>query len=97
MWGIQGVSFAFPFKSCETSTFNMLLVCRCTFSTSDNIKDHIWIGAIDGMSSLILPTFSTKQHYSSSTIKHKKPRHEKKNIKTNIQRTFQTLKNKKKW
>jgi hypothetical protein len=53
----------------------MLLVCGCTFSTSDNIEDHIWIGKIDRVSSLILPTVSTKQHYFSSTIKHKKPKH----------------------
>jgi hypothetical protein len=49
MWGIQVLTFASPFINCETSTSSMLLDCRCTLSTSDNIEDHIWIGLIDGM------------------------------------------------
>jgi hypothetical protein len=49
MWGIQVLTFASPFINCETSTSSMLLDCRCTLSTSNNIEDHIWIGLIDGM------------------------------------------------
>jgi hypothetical protein len=46
------------------------------------------------MSSLISSTFSTKQYCSSSTIKHKKPKHKKKTLRQTFKEFFKLSKTK---
>jgi hypothetical protein len=69
----------------------MLPNCRCTFSTSKNDGNYIRVRTIDGGSSSIPPTFSTKQHSSSSTIEHKNLNMNNKDTKHYDTKTFKEL------
>jgi hypothetical protein len=67
---MQVVTCVFLVVNHETSTSDILLDCKSTFSASKIYKDHIWMGQLMEHLHWLCACSQQKKHSSLSTIEH---------------------------